>query len=285
MVLPFQPEPMHPVFHPLKDRAARKNCRCLASLIRKSPRRQSTHLQIIHIDAAIPIANTVVQHHRDRQLRVLQKLQIRIGRIADDGRMAVCATGQCLAFLQVVVDIWIDDQPHRTCRFFRSRPADHPRSEASCWPGNPVPRTWPPPAHWHRCRPADSGQPYWAGSRRAAAAKIFFLRGRADLPLCRLAAQNNADRTGRDPDLLRDLLDRNHALPPPFSDIRFIVPVSPYLDKPKSLSHLKPAVFVHSVYFLFSFLAVSTKVAFLFSSKLRFFLDISKSLYYTQYDD
>ena len=43
--------------------------------------------------------------------------------------------------------------------------------------------------------------------------KNFFLRGRADLPLCRLAAQNNADRTGRDPDLLRDLLDRNHALP------------------------------------------------------------------------
>ncbi|EEU97209.1 hypothetical protein FAEPRAA2165_01180 [Faecalibacterium duncaniae] len=56
------------------------------------------------------------------------------------------------------------------------------------------------------------------------------------------------------------------------------------LTSQKSLSNLKPAVFVHSVYFSFFFLAVSTKLHF-FSSKLRFFLDISKSLYYTQYDD
>lgn len=113
---------------------------------------------------------------------------------------------------------------------------------------------------------------------------FIFLRGRTDLPLCRLAAQNNADRTGRDPDLLRDFLDRNHALPHLFLISGLLYPFPCILTSQKSLSHLKPAVFVHSVYFSFFFLAVSTKLHF-FSYKLRFFLDISKSLYYTQYDD
>ena len=284
MLLPFQPEPMHPVFHPLKDRAARQNCRRPASLIGKSPRRQSTHLQIIHIDAAIPIANTVVQHHRDRQLRVLQKLQVRIGRIADDGRMAVCATGQCLAFLQVVVDIRIDDQPHRTCRFFDLGPQTIPEAEHHAGPEILCPE------HGHHQLIGTAAAPQTPGSHIGLVAKPccrrknFFLRGSADLPLCRLAAQNNADRTGRDPDLLRDLLDRSHALPHLFLISGLLYPFPRILTSQKSLSNLKPAVFVHSVYFSFSFLAVSTKLHF-FSSKLRFFLDISKSLYYTQYDD
>ena len=254
MLLSFQPEPMHPVFHPLKDRAARQDCRRPASLIGKSPRRQSTHLQIIHIDAAIPIANTVVQHHRDRQLRVLQKLQIRIGRIADDGRMAVCATGQCLAFLQVVVDIRIDDQPHRTCRFFDLGPQTIPEAEHHAGPEILCPE------HGHHQLIGTSAAPQAPGSHIGLVAKPcrrrknFFLRGRTDFPLCRLAAQNNADRTGRDPDLLRDLLDRNHALPPPFSDIRFIVPVSLYLDKPKEpLSSQTSRFCALCIFFSFSF--------------------------------
>ena len=81
--------------------------------------------------------------------------------------------------------------------------------------------------------------------------KNFFLRGRADLPLCRLAAQNNADRT---------------------YNIKIYFSISPLFN------------FFAILNFSFSFLAVSTKLHF-FSSKLRFFLDISKSLYYTQYDD
>lgn len=190
MLLPFQPEPMHPVFHPLKDRAARQNCRSPASLIGKSPRRQSPHLQIIHIDAAIPIANTVVQHHRDWQLRVLQKLQIRIGRIADDGRMAVCATGQYLAFLQVVVDIRVDDQPHRTCRFFDLGPQTIPEAEHHAGPEILCPE------HGHHQLIGTAAAPQTPGSHIGLVAKPcrrrknFFLRGRADLPLCRLAAQN-----------------------------------------------------------------------------------------------
>ncbi len=187
MLLPFQPEPMHPVFHPLKDRAARQNCRRLASLIGKSPRRQSTHLQIIHIDAAIPIANTVVQYHRDWQLRVLQKLQVRIGRIADDGRMAVCATGQCLAFLQVVVDIRIDDQPHRTCCFFDLGPQTIPEAEHHAGPEILCPE------HGHHQLIGTAAAPQTPGGHIGLVAKPcrrrknFFLRGRADLPLCRLA--------------------------------------------------------------------------------------------------
>ena len=255
---------MHPVFHPLKDRAARQNCRRPASMIGKSPRRQSSHLQIIHIDAAIPIANTVVQHHRDRQLRVLQKLQVRIGRIADDGRMAVCATGQRLAFLQVVVDIRIDDQPHRTCRFFDLGPQTIPEAEHHAGPEILCPE------HGHHQLIGTAAAPQTPGSHIGLVAKPcgrrknFFLRGRADLPLCRLAAQNNADRTGRDPDLLRDLLDRNHALPPPFSDIRLIVPVSPYLDKPKKPLQSQTSRFCALCIFFFFLFSRFNKVAFLF---------------------
>ena len=264
MVLPFQPEPMHPVFHPLKDRAARQDCRRPASLIGKSPRRQSTHLQIIHIDAAIPIANTVVQHHRDRQLRVLQKLQIRIGRIANDGSMAVCATGQCLAFLQVVVDIRVDDQPHRTCRFFDLGPQTIPEAEHHTGPEILCPE------HGHHQLIGTAAAPQTPGSHIGLVAKPcrrrknFFLRGRADLPLCRLAAQNNTDRTGRDPDLLRDLLDRNHALPHLFLISDLLYPFPCVLTSQKSLSHLKPAVFVHSAYFSLFLFSHFNKVAFLF---------------------
>lgn len=48
--------------------------------------------------------------------------------------MAVCATGQCLAFLQVVVDIRVDDQPHRTCRFFDLGPQTIPEAEHHAGP-------------------------------------------------------------------------------------------------------------------------------------------------------
>ena len=94
--------------------------------------------------------------------------------------------------------------------------------------------------------------------------KNFFLRGRTDLPLCRLAAQNNADRTGRDPDLLRDFLDRNHALPHLFLISDLLYPFPCILTSQKSLSHLKPSVFVHSVYFSLFLFSYLNKVAFLF---------------------
>ena len=206
----LQRKALHPDLHPLKDRRPGQDDGAGAALVGQRPRRQRPHLGVVDVDAAVARAGAVVQHHRDGRPGIFQELQVGVGGVADDGRVAVAGAGQGAHLPQVVVDVGVDHQADGAPLLFQRLADAVPKADHH--PGAEVLR----PEHGHlqlvRPHPAPQAAGGDVGLVAHGGGGVVdpLLRLLADLARRPLAAEHDADRAGGDMQLLRDLFDGDH---------------------------------------------------------------------------